>query len=263
VTSVNRARKAVRSDLLVVVLAEAALVVALHWIGSGANTVPLGALVPWLQTSDPTVVLVSLARLVGLGMAYWLLTTTVLYAFSYHLGPASLTRALHWVTLPVVRRVVQGVTAMSLTGASLIGPTVFVANPALAQQVVAAQTSPTTPSGTADQGTTDSGPYSPDAAGWPSGTTANDFWLPTGLTASSIAIGAQAGTQNYTVVKGDHFWNIAKNHLQDTLKHKPTEDEVAHYWVKLVAANRATIRSGNPDLIYPQEVVKLPPVLGD
>jgi nucleoid-associated protein YgaU len=43
---------------------------------------------------------------------------------------------------------------------------------------------------------------------------------------------------------------------------EPSDSEVAPYWVSVVEANRNSIRSGNPDLIYPGEVVLLPDLRG-
>lgn len=61
-----------------------------------------------------------------------------------------------------------------------------------------------------------------------------------------------------TVVgKGDHFWKISARHLKETGRH-PRADEIGPYWRQVVDANRDTIRSGDPDLIYPGEVVLLP-----
>jgi len=34
---------------------------------------------------------------------------------------------------------------------------------------------------------------------------------------------------------------------------------VAEYWAKVVQANRHGLRSGDPDLIYPDERIELPP----
>lgn len=65
---------------------------------------------------------------------------------------------------------------------------------------------------------------------------------------------------SYTVVSGDNFWAIAKAHVQANLGHEPTNAEVANYWVKLIDANKANIRSGDPDLIFPGEVFTLPAI---
>jgi hypothetical protein len=39
-----------------------------------------------------------------------------------------------------------------------------------------------------------------------------------------------------------------------------TNREIAVYWLKVCSVNRDSLRSGDPDLIYPGEIVKLPPV---
>lgn len=252
--SVNRADKAAWRDLFVVLVLEAALVAALHWVGSDLYDVPVRALGPWFQTTEPTVALVALARLVGLAIGYWLLTTTVLYALSYHLGLDALTRLLHWVTLPVVRHVVQGVTALSLTGATILGPSAISALPAMAQHMAVAQGDTTSTTTAGSDGT-----YTPGAAGWPSSGEDGSFWLPNaGLTPA--AVGAQAGAESYIVVKGDNFWTIAENRIRSVKGGGVTERQVARYWVKVVDANRSSIRSGDPDLIFPGEQVSLPAV---
>ena len=65
---------------------------------------------------------------------------------------------------------------------------------------------------------------------------------------------------SYTVVSGDNFWAIAKTHVDSSLGRDANNSEVANYWVKLIEANRDSIRSGDPDLIFPGEVFTLPPL---
>jgi nucleoid-associated protein YgaU len=66
------------------------------------------------------------------------------------------------------------------------------------------------------------------------------------------------------VVRGDNLWAIASARLAEVRGRRAAElsdREVAAYWVTVVEANRG-LRSGDPDLIYPGEVVELPPVSG-
>jgi nucleoid-associated protein YgaU len=65
-----------------------------------------------------------------------------------------------------------------------------------------------------------------------------------------------------TVQPGDNFWRLAENRLRELTGREPSDSEVAPYWVTVVEANRDRIRSGNPDLIYPGEVVLLPDLRG-
>ena len=75
----------------------------------------------------------------------------------------------------------------------------------------------------------------------------------------------RSGTQQerpYTVRPGDNLWTIARDHLRGARSGgsgEPTNREVAEYWAKVVQANRHGLRSGDPDLIYPDERIELPP----
>ena len=75
------------------------------------------------------------------------------------------------------------------------------------------------------------------------------------LTLASEAIGVTV-----VVESGDHLWKISDRHLQATMGHNPTSREILPYWRKVIETNRPTLRSGDPDLIYPGEVVRLPAV---
>ncbi len=76
--------------------------------------------------------------------------------------------------------------------------------------------------------------------------------------------GAHQAT-SYRVVRGDNLWTIARTHLAEVRGRRAadlSDREIAAYWVTVVEANRGGLRSGDPDLIYPGEVVELPPVSG-
>ena len=90
--------------------------------------------------------------------------------------------------------------------------------------------------------------------------------------AGSIAMAQPVGTPDYvpiaiatsaatTVVveKGDHLWSISADHLEATTGKEPSAAEITPVWVEVIEANRARLRSGDPDLIYPGETVVLPP----
>jgi hypothetical protein len=74
---------------------------------------------------------------------------------------------------------------------------------------------------------------------------------------------AKQERQQHEVVRGDNLWLIAKERLAAARSGgsgEPTNREVARYWIKVVEANKHHLRSGNPDLIYPDEEIILPPV---
>jgi hypothetical protein len=70
----------------------------------------------------------------------------------------------------------------------------------------------------------------------------------------------RVGSQRHVVVRpGDNLWAIARAEL-DRAAGAPTDDgQVARYWRAVIEANRSTLRSGNPSLIFPGEIVALPP----
>lgn len=68
------------------------------------------------------------------------------------------------------------------------------------------------------------------------------------------------GAEPATVVveSGDHIWKISKESLGDKLQREPRNEEVHPYWVETIEINLDSIRSGDPDLIFPGEELVLP-----
>jgi hypothetical protein len=61
------------------------------------------------------------------------------------------------------------------------------------------------------------------------------------------------------VVPGDNLWQIARVEVTRVRGSDRVDDaQVARYWQRVIAANRSTLRSGDPSLIFPGEVVTLP-----
>lgn len=79
--------------------------------------------------------------------------------------------------------------------------------------------------------------------------------------ADPSAAAARAADQafEHSVVRGDNLWTIAEEHLSTVLDRVPTNPETATYWSHLIEVNRQRLKSGNPDLIFPGEVVVCPP----
>ena len=63
----------------------------------------------------------------------------------------------------------------------------------------------------------------------------------------------------HVVAPGDNLWRIAAAELARVHGGaKPSDAAIVRYWRAVIAANRATLRSGDPSLIHPGEVVALP-----
>lgn len=70
----------------------------------------------------------------------------------------------------------------------------------------------------------------------------------------------QAGQPSGSVVvaSGDHLWKISQTHLDQVLGRTAEPGEVAPYWRSVIEMNQEHLRSGDPDLIFPGEVISLP-----
>jgi len=63
----------------------------------------------------------------------------------------------------------------------------------------------------------------------------------------------------HVVRAGDNLWSIARAEVvRATGDARPGDAIIAAYWQRVIALNRATLRSGNPSLIFPGEIVALP-----
>ena len=63
----------------------------------------------------------------------------------------------------------------------------------------------------------------------------------------------------YRIAAGDNLWDIAQRVVSQAPGHPPTIQQIASYWVDLIEANRGEIRSGDPNLIFPDENILIPP----
>lgn len=83
---------------------------------------------------------------------------------------------------------------------------------------------------------------------------ATEVRLPVTLTGESAA---DSGSISQVVVEpGDHLWRISARHLDAN----DTGQRVAPYWLRVIEKNQPRLRSGDPDLIYPGEVIEMPQI---
>lgn len=65
----------------------------------------------------------------------------------------------------------------------------------------------------------------------------------------------------YVIRPGDNLWSIASVHVaRATGVDVPEAAAVVPYWRALIDANRVTLRSGDPSLVFPGEAIALPPL---
>jgi nucleoid-associated protein YgaU len=58
---------------------------------------------------------------------------------------------------------------------------------------------------------------------------------------------------------GDNLWLIAQAALARDPAAPVDDPAVARYWRDVIRVNRRTLRSGDPSLIFPGEIITLPP----
>ncbi|MGI9018769.1 MAG: LysM peptidoglycan-binding domain-containing protein, partial [Euzebya sp.] len=81
---------------------------------------------------------------------------------------------------------------------------------------------------------------------------------PTGLPPTIAEQQSASEGASHQVAAGENLWVIARATISGDPDRPPTDREVHAYWVRLIAAN--DFSSGNPDLIHPGEVLRLPPL---
>jgi hypothetical protein len=194
----------------------------------------------WLASTPPQDAVAAVLRLVATGGAWWLGATTALYLAARLARIPGLVMALQWTTPRAVRRVVDRALALSVI-ASLAGGTAAFAGgapPAPVPVVAVVGGEP--------------------RVLLPAGTSLGTQLVPSPEPLPIPTVLPLAAPDRHTVQWGDNLWTIAAGHLADTGVTR-SNGQIAPYWRELVQENRASLRSGNPDLIFPGETVALPP----
>lgn len=238
------------AGLLLTLAAELATVWSLTTIGARPElALPRHHVGAWLQTRPPADVLIALLRGVALVGAWWLLAGTVLYVVAVASRIPGALRAVRWATLPAVRRIVDAAFAASLATGAVLAPT-----------VASAATSPGPPPTTLVRdgrgGQLASLPATaPNPAPAPPPT-------PAPVAASSTPSVPSVATE-VVVAPGDSLWELAAQQLARTTgrpRAAVVDVEIAPYWARVCDRNRDSLRSGDPNLVFPGERVTMPPL---
>ena len=201
-------------------------------------------------------------RSIGLVIAYWIAMSTLLYAATAIRRPHR-PRAITLITLPFVRRMLDRTLATALAASIATAPLA----PAMADEPppppVVFQT---------DDGIqvphfvapTEIVPIDQPAVVAPPAPSipvvpVQKPPLPVVSTAPVTAPTTAVYT-GYRVQTGDSLWVIAERHVASATGSAPTVQAITSYWRRLVDANRRTLRSGDPNLIFAGEIVTMPAV---
>ncbi|HEY3095593.1 MAG TPA: hypothetical protein VGK05_02040 [Acidimicrobiia bacterium] len=258
-----------RRGLTVLVVGEALAVAALHRLGSiDGFAIPRQDFGRWLRETPSEDVLLAGIRLAALIAAWWLLITTLLYVGARLADLHGAASAIGWAMLPATRRWADKAVALSIVAASALAltrsaaadpsPPTSAAPPPVAVDLdhrdqpgipyAPAPTVRTERNGIAPSPTVLAPPPSAPVTPPPA---------PATPPLTSFASG------RHVIVSGEHLWSIAARHLAAGTGRSSadlTPADIAPYWRRVVEHNRPELRSGEPDLVYPGEVIELPPV---
>lgn len=181
----------------------------------------------WLSLTPAEDVVAALLRLAALGACWWVAGSLLVAVAVRVVGWRPALGLADRLSPRAVRRLADQVTGGTLLAVSLLGP----ATPAFGH------------------------PIEPGEA------PAVASFAPPGATPDSPATGSGPRDVSVRVRPGDHLWGIARAELArrrgvgaDVLD----AATVAPYWRGIVEANRHRLRSGDPDVLFPGEVVLLP-----
>ena len=264
--------------------ATAVLTSLLHWLGNvAAYKVDWSNPLVWLNQAAPEDAIAALLRYAGLALGYWILAGTALYVALAVRNDTSRPSWAGLLTLPTIRRMVDRALATSLVLSIAVSPVGSL------QAVDSATGPPPVVHELADDGipvphvrmasvteNSDDEPAPPvedatETAPEVAPTEADrDVVAPVSLPAAAVpaplatsratAAVATAESTTYRVEPGDNLWSISARHVETVAGATPDTAEIAGYWRNLITSNETTLRSGDPNLIYPGEIITMPPM---
>ncbi|HEY3187137.1 MAG TPA: hypothetical protein VGJ70_06665 [Solirubrobacteraceae bacterium] len=235
----------------VTVVLECGAVAALTALGARREyRVPLGHLGEWLQVTPPSDAFVAGLRWIALAGAWWLLGGTLLYLVAVATRAPAAVRAVRWAALPIVRRAVDAAFAATILAGVALAPTTAAraAQPPATSQVRDGRSG---------------GIASLPAAGTPPTTTSPVPASATATTTATAPAPAPAAERTVAVAPGDSLWELAARQIGESTgrsRADVADPEIAPYWATVCDRNRTTLASGDPNLVFPGDLVVLPPV---
>jgi hypothetical protein len=257
---------------------------ALHAIGRGPLAAPPitrpGALAGWLEQRPGVTLAFCALRLGALGLAGYLLATTLAGLVARIVGRAHWSAAVDAISPLVVRRLVQGAAGLTMAATITTTQTAAWATPGagagpasltpimrhLPSSAAAPSASTASPL-PARQVTPDRGAGVIDGAPRPPPGTEPSASAPSAPAPSASAPSAPAPSAatpsptpaTWVIRSGDNLWSVAEATLARAWGRVPSDAEVDDYWTGLIAVNRVRLALGDdPDLVFPGQVFEVP-----
>ena len=224
----------------------------------------------WIPTpgeildSPPDEAVIGCIWLATLSVVAWLLCSAFLSVCAYTVRIPAAIRTVEWMTIRPVRRLAQRLAALILAigsisasypaGAVHLPPVPIVASSEQEQAVdshTAMITGVTTP--ILMTGETVRGPARTGESGGKVGVS-----TPAMLRAGDEKAANTGEYVEYVVQPGDSIWSVSSVHVHRSQTGPVPAYEIVRVWLQVVELNRGRLRSGDPDLIYPGEILMLP-----
>lgn len=212
---------------------------------------------PWLSHGDSAAHVVAVLRLTVVGWCGYLAFVAAAQLVGSFRGMGLVRSVAEHMTSATARRILQGTLAVALAAPSPAGattpsrpPVMVLVTPTTTELSSATTTSPSAATSSSTSTTappTTATPSPPDSQSPPP---------PEPLPPATPTAG-----HSWTVEPGDHLWSISERALATSSGRDVSDIEIAPYWRDVIEANMSLlVDPDNPDLLYPGQVLTLPPL---
>ncbi|MDH4144553.1 MAG: LysM peptidoglycan-binding domain-containing protein [Acidimicrobiia bacterium] len=235
----------------------AGLAAVLFWLARLGTTLPAPPADPlrwpgWTERLGAPVALLCLARVAAVAAVVYLLAISAIGLVARVAGHRGLVSRCDALSLPVVRRVLDGCVGLTFTVTTL-GAALSPIATQIGWGTEAAASPAATQEGTGRQSSRVA--IAPEPSG-PDGVSAARGPL---MRLDADTPRMTATLAQHTVQPGEHLWAIAEATVTEHLGRAPSESETARFWLRLIDANRdVLVDVGNPDLIFAGQQLTLP-----
>jgi hypothetical protein len=251
-----------------------------HAMGSGPLSPPPltdpSSWQAWADGRDPLTAVVAVLRLLVLALAWYLVGVTTIGALARLSRAARLRRIADALTVPAVRRLLQGALGVGLATA-MVGAATPAGHRTAADDVLIARSEGGEVRIAVHDGGDEARLTAPDELGEVRMNAAEgeDGALPVPLqlldadapggredevSMRRVVDGTSDRAASYEVVAGDSLWKIAAVTLEAAWGRPPSDAALHRYWGSLIEVNRGRLADpDNADLIFPGQSLVLPP----
>lgn len=238
----------------------AALLMVLTQLDSGALAGPSlnepSSWWTWLSHGDSTAHVMALLRLAVFGWCGYLAAVALAQLVGSFRGMGLVRGAADRMTSATARRILKGTIVVALAAPAPAG-----ASTAARPPVMVLVTPTTTIATTTSTTSTTTSTAAPPANAAPAAHAHGPQPSPTQPSPQTPTPIAPSPGQPWKVEAGDHLWSISERALSAHRGRDVSDIEIAPYWRDVIEANTSLlVDPDNPDLLYPGQVLTLPPL---